>query len=108
MSTAHAGAAETTGPAVEDGRVDAADEELARQLAAQARAEGIPLTGPGGLLGRLTKVVLESALEAEMDDHLGYRKHDPAGDGSGNSRNGHRAKTVLTGAGPGGIEAPRD
>ncbi len=111
MSTAHAGAAETTGPAglaVEDIRVDAADEELARQLAAQARAEGIPLTGPGGLLGRLAKVVLESALEAEMDDHLGYRKHDPAGDGSGNSRNGRRAKTVLTQAGPVGIEVPRD
>ncbi len=107
MSSAHAGAAETTGPAgpaVEDIRVDAADEELARQLAAQARAEGIPLTGPGGL----TKVVLESALEAEMDDHLGYRKHDPAGDGSGNSRNGRRAKTVLTQAGPVGIEVPRD
>ncbi|HEY2519532.1 MAG TPA: IS256 family transposase [Streptosporangiaceae bacterium] len=111
MSTAHAGAGETTGPAepaVEDVRVDAADEELARQLAEQARAEGIPLTGPGGLLGRLTKVVLESALEAEMDDHLGYRKHDPAGDGSGNSRNGRRAKTVLTQAGPVGIEVPRD
>jgi transposase-like protein len=111
MSTAHAGAAETTGPAgpaVEDIRVDAGDEELARQLAEQARAEGIPLTGPDGLLGRLTKVVLESALEAEMDDHLGYRKHDPAGDGSGNSRNGRRAKTVLTQAGPVGIEVPRD
>jgi putative transposase len=111
MSTAHAGAAETAGPAgpaVEDVRVDAADEELARQLAERARAEGIPLTGPGGLLGRLTKVVLESALEAEMDDHLGYRKHDRAGDGSGNSRNGRRAKTVLTQAGPVGIEVPRD
>lgn len=49
-----------------------------------------------GLLGRLTKVVLESALDGEMDAHLGYRKHDPAGHGSGNSRNGQRAKTVLT------------
>ena len=64
------------------------DEQLVRQLAERARAEGVSLTGPGGLLGRLTKVVLESALEAEMDDHLGYDKHDPAGDGSGNSRNG--------------------
>jgi putative transposase len=111
MSATQAGAAGATEPAglaVDDGRVDAADEELARQLAGQARAEGIPLTGPGGLLGRLTKVVLESALEAEMDDHLGYRKHDPAGAGSGNSRNGHRDKTVLTQAGPVGIEVPRD
>jgi len=95
-------------PVADDGRVDAADEELARQLAERARAEGVSLTGPGGLLGRLTKVVLESALEGEMDAHLGYRKHDPAGDGSGNSRNGHRGKTVLTEAGPVGIEVPRD
>jgi putative transposase len=96
------------GPAADDGRVDAADEELARQLAERARAEGLSLTGPGGLLGRLTKVVLESALEGELDAHLGYRKHDPAGDGSGNSRNGHRAKTVLTDVGPVQIEVPRD
>jgi transposase-like protein len=92
----------------DDGRVDAADEELARQLAERARAEGVSLTGPGGLLGRLTKVVLESALEGEMDAHLGYARHDPAGQGSGNSRNGHRGKTVLTGAGPVEIEVPRD
>jgi putative transposase len=59
-------------------------------------------------LGRLTKVVLESALEGEMDGHLGYRKHDPAGDGSGNSRNGHRAKTVLTDTRPVEISVPRD
>jgi transposase-like protein len=86
----------------------AADEELVRQLAAQARAEGVSLTGPGGLLGRLAKVVLESALEGELDSHLGYRKNDPAGDGSGNSRNGHRDKTVLTETGPVQISVPRD
>ncbi len=43
-----------------------------------------------------------------MDAHLGYARHDRAGDGSGNSRNGHRAKTVLTGAGPVEVEVPRD
>src|ERR1700756_1970247 len=96
------------GPAADDGRVGAADEELARRLAERARAEGLSLTGPGGLLGRLTKVVLESALDGEMDAHLGYRKHDPAGDGSGNSRNGRRAKTVLTETGPVEISVPRD
>jgi putative transposase len=53
-------------------------------------------------------VVLESALEGEMDAHLGYRKHDLAGDGSGNSRNGHRDKTVLTETGPVQISVPRD
>src|ERR1035438_5082449 len=100
-----------TGSAADDGRVDAVDavdEALARQLAERARAEGLSLTGPGGLLGRLTKVVLESALEGEMDAHLGYARHDPAGNGSGNSRNGKRAKTVVTDVGPVQIEVPRD
>lgn len=64
--------------------------------------------GPGGLLGELTKRVLESALEGEMDDHLGYAKHDPAGHNSGNSRNGRRSKTVTTEAGPVEIDVPRD
>jgi putative transposase len=59
------------------------DERLVRQLAARARAEGLKLTGEGGLLARLTKVVVESALEGEMDDHLGYGKHDPAGRNGG-------------------------
>jgi putative transposase len=92
-----------------DGAVpDAAELELARQLAERARAEGLSLTGPGGLLGRLTKVVLEGALEGEMDAHLGYARHDPAGRDGGNSRNGHRSKTVLTEAGPVEIAVPRD
>jgi transposase-like protein len=90
------------------GSVEGVDEELVRQLAARARAEGVTLTGKGGLLGRLTKVALESVLEGEMDDHLGYGKHDPAGRNSGNSRNGTRPKTVLSGAGPVEIEVPRD
>ena len=92
----------------EDGRPDAAELELARQLAERARAEGLQLTGPGGLLGRLTKVVLEGALEGELDAHLGYAKHDPAGRDGGNSRNGHRAKTVLTDVGPVQVDVPRD
>src|ERR1700689_4539070 len=87
---------------------DPAELELARQLAERARTEGLSLTGPGGLLGRLTKVVLEGALEGEMDAHLGYAKHDPAGRDGGNSRNGHRAKTVLTETGPVEIDVPRD
>ena len=94
------GCREDASPAVDDGRVDPVDEQLVRELAERARAEGVSLTGPGGLLGRLANVVLESALDGEMDAHLGYCKHDPPGDGSGNSRNGRRAKTVLTGAGP--------
>jgi transposase-like protein len=82
--------------------------ELAEQLLAQAQEQNIELVGPGGLLNQLTKNVLETALDAEMVEHLGYEKHDPAGHRSGNSRNGTRAKTVLTEIGPVEIEVPRD
>jgi transposase-like protein len=66
------------------------------------------MTGAGGLLNRLTKRVFEAALQGEMDEHLGYGKHDPAGRDGGNSRNGTRAKTVLTEVGPVELEVPRD
>lgn len=69
----------------------AVDEELVRQLGERARAEGLQLTGECGLLARLTKMVVESALEWEMEGHLGYARHDPAGRDGGNSRNGTRA-----------------
>jgi hypothetical protein len=82
--------------------------QLAQQLVEAARAEGVELVGPGGLLTGLTKTVLETALEAEMSEHLGYDRHDPAGRDGGNSRNGTRAKTVLTEIGPVEIEVPRD
>ncbi len=75
-------------------RVAGTDADLVRELAEQARAEGPQLTGEGGLLGRLTRIVVEGALEGEMDDHLGYEKNDPAGRNGGNSRNGYRAKTA--------------
>ncbi len=88
--------------------VGGVDEALVRQLTQRARAEGLKLTGKGGLLARLTKVVVESALEGEMDDHLGYGKHDPAGRNGENSRNGTRSKTLVTEAGPVEIEVPRD
>jgi putative transposase len=82
--------------------------ELAERLLEQAREQNIELVGPDGLLGQLTKNVLETALDAEMSEHLGYERHDPAGRGSGNSRNGTRAKTVLTEIGPVEIDVPRD
>jgi len=66
------------------------------ELVARARAEGVELVGPGGLLTDLTKTVLETAPEVEMDDHLGYAKQAPDGRDEGNSRNGSRSKTVLT------------
>ena len=87
----------------------ALDEQgVAEQLVAQAREKGIELVGPNGLLTQLTKRVLETALEAEMSEHLGYDKHDPVGRNHGNSRNGVRSKTVLTEIGPVEIEVPRD
>lgn len=83
-------------------------QQLAQQLVEQARAEGVDLLGPGGLLTGLTKTVLETALDAELSEHLGYDKHDPSGRNGQNSRNGTRAKTVLTEVGPVEIEVPRD
>jgi transposase-like protein len=83
-------------------------QELAEQLVEQARAEGVELIGPGGLLTGLTGRVINTALEVEMTGHLGYDKHDPMGRNGGNSRNGTRSKTVLTELGPVPIEVPRD
>jgi putative transposase len=84
------------------------EQSVAEQLVAQARDKGIELVGPDGLLTTLTKRVLETVLEAEMSDHLGYDKHDPMGRNRGNSRNGVRSKTALTEIGPVEIEVPRD
>jgi putative transposase len=97
------------GEMIEPMTTDIVDQkELAEQLLEQAKEQNIELVGPDGLLGQLTKNVLETALDAEMSEHLGYEKHDPAGRNSGNSRNGTRAKTVLTEIGPVEIEVPRD
>lgn len=86
-----------------------AEQQVAAELVRQAREKGLSLTGPGGLLKQLTKTVIEVVLQEEMTDHLGYDKHDPAGAGTGNIRNGTRGKTVLTDAsGPVDIDVPRD
>ena len=83
-------------------------QQIAQRLVDQAKAEGVDLMGPGGLLSGLTKQVLETALEEEMADHLGYDKHDPVGRNGQNSRNGTRSKTVLTDIGPVELDVPRD
>mgnify|MGYP001548407092 CR=1 FL=1 len=62
----------------------------------------------GGLLKQLTKAFVERVLEAELTEHLGYRKHAPCGAGSGNSRNGSSKKTVLTDTGKVELNVPRD
>jgi putative transposase len=85
-----------------------APDDLIGQLVAQAREKGLDLVGEGGLLQQLTKRVLESALEGEITDHLGYDKHDVVAKIGVNSRNGYRAKTVTTEVGPVQIDVPRD
>jgi putative transposase len=84
------------------------DKQLMNSLVNRVRSEGLRLTGEGGLLAELTRIVVEAAAEGEMDGHLGYSKHDPAGRDGGNSRNGTRAKTVLTDIGPVEVAIPRD
>ncbi len=83
--------------------------DAARELVRQARDRGVALTGSDGLLKALTKTVIETALDEEMSEHLGYDKHEPVGRNLGNSRNGKRSKTVLTDAcGEVEIAVPRD
>lgn len=76
-------------------------------LVKDAHANGGSL-GVQDLLNQMTKAVLERALETEMTHHLGYEKGDPAGTGTGNSRNGRSSKTVSTMHGPVTIDVPRD
>src|SRR5262245_29260945 len=66
------------------------------------------LTGEGGLFKQLKKALIERALGAELTEHLGYEKGDPAGRGSGNSRNGTSSKTVLSEDGEVEISIRRD
>src|SRR5215211_8454272 len=66
------------------------------------------LTGENGLFKQLKKALIERALGAELTEHLGYEKGDPAGRGSGNSRNGASGKTILTEVGEIEIAVPRD
>ena len=56
-----------------------AEQQAAAELVRLAQEQGLSLTGPDGLLKQLTKTVLETALNEEMTEHLGYEKHDPAG-----------------------------
>jgi transposase-like protein len=81
---------------------------VAERLVDQARADGVALTGEGGLLTGLVQRVLQGALEAEITDHLGYEPHAVEGRGSGNSRNGHYPKTVRTEIGDVAVKVPRD
>jgi len=81
-------------------------ELLDQLLAGYSKPED--LTGEDGLFQQLKKALIERALGAELTEHLGYEKGDPAGRGSGNSRNGASSKTVLTEDGEIEIAVPRD
>jgi putative transposase len=85
---------------------DFSPEILDQLLAGYSKPED--LTSDDGIFKRLKKALIERALGAELSEHLGYEKGDPAGRGSGNSRNGTSAKTVLTEDGEVQIGVPRD
>jgi transposase-like protein len=87
---------------------DSAMRGWAEELVARARSEGVELTGDDGLLTALVRRVLQTGLEVEMTDHLGYEPHAPEGRGSGNSRNGGYPKTVTTDIGKVELRVPRD
>ena len=84
------------------------DGPLADEVLARAQAQGAELLGPDGLLSQVTKAVLERALDEELTQHLGHEKHDLAGRGSGNSRNGTTGKALLTEVGGIDLAVPRD
>ncbi len=83
-------------------------DEMLDQLMAATDERGLSLTGQGGFLPEMIKAVLERGMEAELTGHLGYDKGDPAGKGSGNSRNGSTPKTVSTEVGDIALDQPRD
>jgi transposase-like protein len=85
----------------------AIDKELLDKLLADYKGPE-DLIGEQGLLNQLTKALIERAMQAELTHHLGYEKHDPAGRGSGNARNGTSRKTIQGNFGSAEIEVPRD
>jgi putative transposase len=89
-------------------REQLADDTWLDELIDRAEQGGVQLTGEGGFLPELVKAVLERGLDAELTDHLGYERGDPAGRGSPNSRNGTTPKTVQSQIGAMGLDVPRD
>jgi len=84
------------------------DKERLKALAAELAKDLKSEKDLGALTQELMKLTVETALNAELDDHLGYDKHDPSGRGSGNSRNGTSPKRLKGQHGEVGIAAPRD
>src|SRR5436305_10196400 len=82
-------------------------DELVDELLSGADSEE-EIVGPGGLLSRLTKRLVERAMEVELTDHLGYEPHQEPPGGTGNTRNGRTPKTLVTEHGAVAIDTPRD
>src|SRR6476469_4136691 len=85
-----------------------ADDAWLDDLIDSAQQGGVQLTGEGGFLPEMVKAVLERGLAAELTEHLGYERGDPAGRGSPNSRNGSTPKTLATEVGAVPLDTPRD
>src|ERR1700745_2864393 len=85
----------------------AIDKKLIDQLLTDTKKRE-HIIAENGLLKQLTKAILERALQAEMTDHLGYEKHEPAGHRRGNTRNGKSQKTLTGEFGELELETPRD
>lgn len=85
----------------------AISDELLDELIGDAKTEG-DLFGKGGILKTLSKRLMERMLESEMEHHLGYSKHSPEGNNSGNSRNGKGQKQVILEDDKIEISVPRD
>ncbi len=94
--------------ALPPGESEAIEREMVDRVIRQVQEEGVDLLGPNGVLRKITKRILEKALEAEMSDHLGYERGARSGWGTGNNRNGTSAKTALTDAGDFDLDIPRD
>ena len=91
-----------------DGSRPVIDEEMIDRLLAQVDSEGLELLGRDGVITAITSRLLNKAMDVELTDELGYERGDPAGRGSGNSRNGTTPKMLLTDAGAVAIRTPRD
>src|SRR3954452_12401851 len=86
----------------------AIDPKLIDELLAKHGHRPEDIGGANGLLKQLTKALLERVMQAELTDHLGYEKHDPAGYNTGNSRNGKTRKKLKGDFGEVDLETPRD
>ena len=84
------------------------DEKLVRQLAKSIAKDIKSEADLGDFSKLLKKIVVETALDAELTEHLGYEKNDPSGDGTGNSRNGTSRKRLKGDHGDIDIDTPRD